>query len=127
MVALLHAAHGALARILIGVAAQEVVEQAFAHRAIRHAHGLDAELLEHLGEDRDAAGERQLAIVGDRIQLQIADVLEFAELVNDAFQAIGADVDRGWDRARGCVSPMARTVPELPTASSKPRRRNAAW
>ena len=25
------------------------------------------------------------------------------------------------------LSPMARTVPELPTASSQPRRRNAAW
>ena len=25
------------------------------------------------------------------------------------------------------LSPIARTVPELPTASSQPRRRNAAW
>ena len=55
VVALLHAAHRALARIFVGVPAQQVVEQAFAHRAIRHAHGFDAELLEHLGQDRHAA------------------------------------------------------------------------
>ena len=66
VVTLLHAAHGALARILVGVAAQQVVEQALAHRAVRHAHGLDAELLEDLRENRHAAGERQLAIVGHR-------------------------------------------------------------
>ena len=38
VVALLHAAHGAFARIFIGVAAQHVVQQALAHRAVRHAH-----------------------------------------------------------------------------------------
>ena len=76
MIALLHAAHRAFARIFIGVSAQQVEEQALAHRAIRHAHGLDAELLEHFSEDRHAAGERQLALIGDRIQLQVADVLE---------------------------------------------------
>ena len=57
VVSLLHAAHRAFARILVGVSAQQVVEQAFAHRAVRHAHRFDAELLEHLGQNRDAAGE----------------------------------------------------------------------
>ena len=31
--------------------------KALAHRAVRHAHGLDAELFENLGENRHAAGE----------------------------------------------------------------------
>ena len=95
VVALLHAADRALARIFIGVPAQEVVEQTFAHRAIGHAHGFDAELLEHFGQDRHAPGERKLAIFRDRIELQVADVLEPAEFMNDAFEAVGADVDRG--------------------------------
>ncbi len=94
VVALLHAAHGALARVLVRVAAQQVVEQAFAHGAIGHLHALDAELLEHLGEDGHTAGERQLPFIRDRVELEVADVLDLAELVDDALEPFRGDVER---------------------------------
>jgi hypothetical protein len=94
VVALLHAPHGALTRVLVGVTTQQVVEQPLPHRAIRHAHRLDTELLEDFGEYRHATRKRQLAIVGDCAEFQITNVLEPRELVNDAVEPAGADVDR---------------------------------
>jgi len=59
VIPLLHAAHRALARILIGVTAQQIVEQAFAHGAVGHLHRFDAELFED-PQDRDALSRRKL-------------------------------------------------------------------
>jgi hypothetical protein len=53
--------HEATDRLLAHVvrleAAEEVVEQALAERAVRDGHRLQAEGLEHRLEDRDAAGD----------------------------------------------------------------------
>ena len=93
MVALLHAAHGALTRILVGIAAEQVEQKPLAHRAVRHAHRLDAELLEDLRKNRHTTGERLPAIVGHRAELQVANVFQAAELMEDTLQAFRADVD----------------------------------
>jgi hypothetical protein len=46
VVALFHGAHAAHARILVGEAAHQVVQQPLAHGAFRHAHPVDAEVLD---------------------------------------------------------------------------------
>ena len=68
MVALLHRAHGAVARILVRVAAHHVVQQALAHRAFGPAHLLDLQLREDLGEDGHATGEHRAPVLGDAFQ-----------------------------------------------------------
>jgi hypothetical protein len=56
VIAHLHRAHAAHARVLVGESAHEVVQQALAHRALGHPHPIDAEALDDLPEDREPAG-----------------------------------------------------------------------
>ena len=68
VIALLHRAHRAFARILIREAAQHVVEKPLAHGAVGDAHLLDRQHLKYFGEDRGAAGKYCTAILGNGLQ-----------------------------------------------------------
>ena len=74
VVALLHGAHGALARILALVAAEHVVEQALAHRPVGDLHLLHVEDAEDFREDGKSAREHRAAILGDGLEIQFARV-----------------------------------------------------
>ncbi len=59
VVALFHRPHAAHARILVGEAAHEIVKQPFAHRALGHAHPIDAEVFNDLQQDRQSRREHR--------------------------------------------------------------------
>ena len=62
VIAFLHGAHAAHARILVGEPPHEIVEQSFAHRALGYANPIDAEVLDHFQEDREARGKHRRAL-----------------------------------------------------------------
>ena len=62
-VALDAALHGRVADVLVADAADEVEQQPFAQRHLRHVEVLDAERVEGGGEHRDAAREHRPAVV----------------------------------------------------------------
>ena len=62
MVALLHGAHAAHARILVREAPHQVVQQALAHGAFRLANPVDAEVLDDFQENRQPGGKHRGAL-----------------------------------------------------------------
>ena len=70
VIALLHRAHGALARIFIREPSEHVVEQPFAHRAFGDAHLSDPQHLKDFRENRGAAGKNRAPILGDCLSRQ---------------------------------------------------------
>jgi hypothetical protein len=91
VVALLHGAHGALARILVRVASDHVVEQALAHGALRPAHLLDAKLRKDLGQDRHAAGKHGTPVIGDAFQRDCANAPRCNQRPDNRLDAIGGN------------------------------------
>ena len=94
MVALLHASHRARAGILVREAADHVVEQSLAQRAVRDAHLLDLERFEQLGENRQAARKHRGSLRGHFRQANLVDVARLDGLVDQSLQAFGRDGDR---------------------------------
>ena len=87
VVALLHGAHRALARILAAEATEHVVQQPLAHGSFGDLHLLDLELREHFREDRQTPGEHRAAILGDRLELQLAHVARLDAVLDGACDA----------------------------------------
>src|SRR5690606_17178774 len=84
-------AHRALARVLVGVSPEQVVQQALAHRAVRYLHAPDAELVEHLREDGDAPGKGMPAVVVECLQVEVADVPDTAQFAQQRLELLRAD------------------------------------
>src|SRR5436305_295081 len=100
VIALLHRAYRELARIFALVAAEHVVQQAFAHRAFGDPHVLDVEHAEHFGENRESPGKHGAAILGDRLELELARVAGIDRVLDGAVDSGGRDGERlGIERA----------------------------
>ena len=91
VIALLHAAHGAIARVLIRVAADHVIEQPLAHGAVGDPHLLEIQSREDLREDGEAAGKDRPAILGQRRELQLAHVTCLGQIADDALETRRGD------------------------------------
>src|SRR5437764_8370193 len=125
VIALLHRAYRELARIFALVAAEHVVQQAFAHRAFGDPHVLDVEHAEHFGENRESPGNtgRRSSVIGSSLSSRVWP----ASIEYSMARLIPAGVmASAWGSSARIESPIARTVPELPAQASQPRRRNAA-
>ena len=109
MVALLHGAHRAVARILVPKTAEHVVQEALAHRAVRDAHFLHPQHAEHFRKDRESPGEYRPAILGDGFECEFAGVAGIHAVLNRTVDAGRRDgvrlrvkcVDDLADRAHG--------------------------
>jgi hypothetical protein len=114
-----------VAGVLVADAAEEVVEEALAHRAAGGRHLLDAEALEQREEDGDAAGQHAGAVgldAGDRGDLGGAaggdqGLLELAQAgEGDAAVAPAVLTQEGVDR-RGSCRRSRRSCPSRPRGS----------
>ena len=94
VIALLHGAHAAHARILVGEAAHEVVQQSLAHRAFRDADAVDAEVLDDFQEDRETRRKHRRALGIDVLEIQIIDVPGRDHPLGEAAQMIERDARR---------------------------------
>ena len=124
VVALLHRAHAAHARVLVGEAAHHVVQQALAHRALGDAHAARCPRLSTISSRiASPAGKHRRALRVDVRQLQLVDVAGGEHPLGELLQILGRDSRRVGIKARARTSPMTRTVPELPKACSQPSLR----
>ena len=89
-----HRPDGALARVLISESTHHVVQQPIAQRAFGHAHLLDAERIEDLGEYHHAARKHRPPLVGERLELQVAAVAGCDHVGQQFLHAARADVLR---------------------------------
>ena len=94
VIALLHGAHAAHARILVGEAAHQIVEQSLAHRALGHAHAIDAEVLDHFQQDRETRRKHRRALGIDVREIEIVDVPGRDHALGEAAQIVERDARR---------------------------------
>src|ERR1700753_4115911 len=94
MVALLHRAHAAYARILIGEAAHEVVQETLAHRALRDPDAIHAEVLDDLQQNRESGGKYRRALGVDVLEIEVVDVACRYDTLGEAAQIIESDARR---------------------------------
>src|SRR5579883_510869 len=94
VIALLHAAHGAVARVLVRITAHHVVEQSLAHGPIGDPHLLEAEPREDLRQDGDAAGKDRPAILGQGGELELAHVPRLDQVGDGALEPRRGDEER---------------------------------
>ena len=115
--------HAGLARIGVAGPADQVVEQALAHRRLAGAHAVDVERAEHRFQDQGAAGDHRAAILGQGGQADALDLAGIEQALAHLVEAIEGDAvvgrpQRGADlaqRAHGAggadgVAPAARAV-----------------
>src|SRR6185312_9236001 len=79
------------ARILVRIPPHHVVEQPFAHGAIRDPHLLETEAREYLRQDGDAAREDRAPILRQGCELELPDVSRLDEVGDGALQARRGD------------------------------------
>ena len=91
VVALFHRAHAANARIFVGEAAHEIVEQSLAHRAFGHAHTVDAEVLDHFQQYRQSRGKHRRALCVHVRQIQFIDMSRGDDALGESVQVVERD------------------------------------
>src|SRR6185312_11887199 len=94
VVALLHAAHGSIACVLVRVATHHVVEQALAHGTVGGPHFFQPQAGEDLSQDGDAAGEDRAAVLRQRCELELAHVAGLDQVGDGALETRGRDGER---------------------------------
>jgi hypothetical protein len=94
VVALLHGAHAAHARILVGEAPHEVVQQSLAHRAFGHAHPVDAEVLDDFQQDGQTRRKHRRALGVHVRQIEVIDVTRGDHALGEAAQVVERDARR---------------------------------
>ena len=92
VIALSHGAHAALARIFIGEAAHEVVQQPFAHGTLGDAHPVDAETLDHLEQNGEAGRKHRCALRIHFRQIQFIDMAGGNHPLRQAVEILERDV-----------------------------------
>ena len=88
VIAPLHGAHAAHARILVGEAAHEVVEQSLAHRAFGDAYAIDAEVLDDLQQDRETGRKHRRALRIDVLEIEIVHMPRGDHALGEAAQIV---------------------------------------
>ena len=94
VVALLHGAHAAHARVLVGEAAHEVVQQSLAHGAFGHPDPVDAEVLDDLQQDREPRGKHRRALGIHVLEIQLIDVTRGDDALGEQPQVVERDARR---------------------------------
>ena len=94
VIALLHGAHAAHARIFIGESAHEVVEQSLAHRALGDAYAIDAEVLDDLQQDRQTGRKHRRALGIDVLEIEIVHMTRRDHALGQAAQVVERDSRR---------------------------------
>ena len=107
VVALLHAAHSALASVFVREAAEHVVQQSLAHGALGDAHVVERKHVEDLGQDRGASGEYRPTVFRDRVQAQLARMTGIDHVVEDALDARRSDRHRLRIQCPDCLTDCA--------------------
>ena len=105
VIAPLHGAHAAHARILVGEAPDQVIKQAFAQRPFGGLHRLDVEHGENLRQDRHAARKHRQALLGEPGQSHPGQLAGAQHLFDQVFD------DGGRDRSIA-IAPRAQDVAE---------------
>ena len=83
--------HRRLAHVLLVETAQQVVQDALAHRGLGDSHLLDPELGKHSRHDGKAARDHRAAVVAQTGKLQRVDMPGLDELGAQLRQAVGGD------------------------------------
>ena len=87
-----HGPHATHARILVGQAAEQVVEQPLAQRPVRDSQGFDAEHVEDLNEDGQPARDDLETLGCEPGQLEPGDVPGPQALLEQPLDAVAGDV-----------------------------------
>ncbi len=94
MVALFHGAHAAHARILVGEAPHEVVQQPFAHGAFGLAHPIDAEVLDDFQQNRQPGGKHRGALGIHVLQIEFIHMARGDHPLGERAQIVERDARR---------------------------------
>jgi hypothetical protein len=123
VIAALHRAYRALARILVLQAAQHVVEQPFAQRAGADLQTLDFQRAQDLGENRHTARENGCALRSQAGQVQMLHMLRLDHLIDDRLDGPRTDPAVGQLQVLSHVGCRARraggTERTLPAAAAE--------
>ncbi len=83
--------HRAAAHVAVGEAAEQVVDHAFAQRALGSLHLLQTEAVEHPGQHRDAAGEDRTSILAQAGEIEAVDAAGAHRQVQRLVQRFAGD------------------------------------
>ena len=77
-----HRLDTALARILMLQASQVVIEKAFSQGSVRHFELINPQDLHQLNQDRQSAGPNLRPALGQAVQRQLTNIVEFQHSLN---------------------------------------------